>query len=191
MSNQEQPRAALALFMCPHCDEVLKVAAAYVGRRGRCNRCGGRIALLGNPAPNTPLMATAVTDDAGASANPVPPTEKQLEYARGLGAGEEDLQGKDREEVSELIEALRARRRGTGPPTEKQLAYLRRLGADEAAIGALASKADASALIEALHLSPTREQLEALREHGASGAELARIRTRAAAEKRLRELGAR
>ncbi len=187
MSGPPSP-PEMALFICPHCEQVLKVAGAHIGRRGRCNRCGGRIALLGRPQPNRPLMATAVTDEVDRDGPGPPPTERQLDYARDLGATEAQLRGKCRDEVSDLIETLRAQRQQESPPTEKQLAYLQRLGVDEAAIAGLRSKAEASALLEALHLSPTREQLEQLRALGASGAQMARLRTRAAAESLLREL---
>lgn len=183
--------AKMLLFLCPHCDALLKVPEAYLGQRGRCNKCGGRIALIGDVNVTAPQAASAVADETAPDPRLGPPkaaTDKQLAYLRGLGAPEQALHGIDRERASALIDEIKAKRQHGEPPTEKQLAYLKRLGAPERQMGRVRSKADAARLIEDMHLSPTAEQIKRLNALGAGGARVATLKSKAAAEALIEEL---
>ena len=172
------------LFVCPHCEKTLRVRPEHVGRKGRCTACGGRIALLGRTDAAGPQRASRVEDHSpkGPGSRETPATEKQLEYLRNSGVPADRLRDLSRTDASEMIERLVEVRRQGEAPTEKQWAYLKRLGATEDQLARIDSKAAASALIEALHLSPTQEQMAVLRELGATGAQLAALRNRAAAD---------
>ncbi len=184
---------AMLLFVCPHCTEVLKVSPRHLGRRGRCNKCGGRIALIGDAERAEPQAASAVADVAeGPSPYPPKPvTEAQCRYLSVLGAAEEQVKTLDRESASALIAELKQRRGEGEAATEKQVAYLRRLGATDDQVARAASKAAASELIEAMHLHPTSEQIALLHDLGATGAQLAALKTKAAADALIESLYAR
>ncbi len=187
MSRAEgRPESAQMLqFSCPHCDQILCVPEAHLGKRGRCNKCGGRIALIGRAGATGIQAASAVADglEAGNDGQDSvqPATEKQLEFLRSLGAPAHMLNGLDRERASTLIDCMKNQRLAAEPPTEKQLAYITRLGASEGQLRRVRSKAEASALIEDLHLSPTAEQMERLHQLGATGAQLAVLKHKAGA----------
>ncbi|HPO14479.1 MAG TPA: hypothetical protein PLI09_13635 [Candidatus Hydrogenedentes bacterium] len=179
----------MLLFSCPHCDEILKVPEEYLGRKGRCNKCGGRIALIGHAKVKGVQAASKVAEKLERGSDPpAPATEKQLQYLRTLGAPAQALEGIDREQASEWIDKLRAQRHGAEPPTDKQMAYLNRLGAPEKLVQQVRSKADASQLIEDMHLSPTPEQMTRLQKLGATGAQLALLKTKAGAASLMAEL---
>ncbi len=179
----------MLLFSCPYCEEVLKVPGEYLGRKGRCNKCGGRVALIGHAKVNGVQSASKVANGLeSGGATPRPATEKQLEFLRALGAPAQALNGLDIDRASEWIDKLRAQRQGTEPPTEKQMAYLKRLGAPAPLVQRVRSKADASQLIEDMHLSPTQEQMTHLHSLGASGAQLATLKTKAGAAALINEL---
>lgn len=178
----------MLLFICPYCDDILKVPGEYLGQRGRCNKCGGRIALLGTPGLSTPQAASRVTDDLSDEELAQPATEKQLEVLREMGAAEGRLAGMTRDNASRLIQALRQRRLESDPPTEKQLDYLRKLGASATQLRAVTNKAEASALIEEMHLQPTTAQLDYLRDLGVPGARLAVLKTRGQASALIEEV---
>ncbi len=183
--------AKMLLFLCPHCDELLKVPEAYLGQRGRCNKCGGRIALIGDANLATPQAASIVADETATDPRlgpPKPASDKQLDYLRALGAPEQTLRGLDRDQASALIDELKEKRQRGEPPTEKQLTYLKHLGATERQLGRVRSKADATRLIEDLHLSPTADQIKRLKALGASGAHLAALKSKAAADALIEEL---
>jgi len=183
--------AKMLLFLCPHCDELLKVPETYLGQRGRCNKCGGRIALIGDANVTTPQAASLVADETAPDPRlgpPKPASDKQLDYLRALGAPEQVLQDLDRERASTLIDELKEKRQRGESPTEKQWAYLKRLGATERQLAGVRSKADAARLIEDLHLSPTADQIKRLTALGASGARLAALKSKAAADALIEEL---
>jgi hypothetical protein len=177
----------MLLFICPYCNEILKVPGEYLGQKGRCNKCGGRIALIGNPGLSTPQAASRVTDDISDEELSQPATEKQLEVLRDMGALEARLAGITKDNASRLIQALRQRRLESDPPTGKQLDYLRKLGASESQIRAINSKAEAATLIEEMHLRPTAAQLDYLRDLGVPGARLAALKTRGQASALIEE----
>jgi hypothetical protein len=171
-------------FICPFCRETLKIPKEYLGRRGRCNHCGGRIALIGSENIGEVQLATKVAEEAAEEENarPKPPsTPKQRELLVKLGMKAADAAALDREKASERIDALTEAQRGREAPTEKQMAWLRKQGMEEDRIRAIASKAEASALIENMHLQPTPKQIEYLRDLGADGVRIARIKSRAEA----------
>lgn len=175
-------------FICPSCNQVLRVAPKYLGQRGQCNKCGKKIALIGaanNPAPQ---MASLLADKP-ASQRGEPATEAQKEYLRRLGAKESELLGLDKAAASERIDHLRDVHRKQDPPTEKQLGHLQRLGASPTRIEHVISQADASSLIEAMHLQPTQIQIELLHRLGANGTQIARLKTKADASELIEKLG--
>ena len=175
-------------FICPSCNQVLRVAPRYLGQRGQCNKCGKKIALIGaanNPAPQ---MASLVAD-VPAPKRGEPATEAQKEYLRRLGTRESELLDLDKATASDRIEQLKKQHLTQAPPTPKQLAHLGRLGASVTRIEQVVSQADASSLIEAMHLRPTQVQIETLHKLGATGAQIARLRTKADASELIEELG--
>ena len=177
-------------FVCPHCEKLLRVPRKHLGAQGACNKCGGRIALLGRADAEAPQRASKVADAPVGPERGRAATEKQLVYLRGLGAPEAGLRGLSRDGASARIEMLKRERRLAEPATEKQRSYLRRLGAPEELLARADSKEAASALIEALHLEPTHAQRQALRSLGATGAQMAGVKNRAAAESMIASLRA-
>ncbi len=175
-------------FICPKCNQVLRIAPKHLGQRGKCNKCGARIALIGSANDPAPQPASLV-EDLPFNTSDEPATEAQKEYLRRLGARESELTSIDRETASARIDALKEAHRKQAPPTEKQLAHLERLGAPPARIARVLSQADASSLIETMHLRPTRMQIELLHSLGATGAQIARLKTKADASELVEELG--
>lgn len=175
-------------FICPSCNQVLRIAPKYLGQRGQCNKCGNKIALVGSASDPAPQMASLVAGDvAGEPGEPA--TEAQKEYLRRLGAKESEILGLDKIGASDRIEALKEEHRTQAPPTPKQLAHLQRLGASPARIEQVVSQADASALIESMHLRPTQMQIALLHKLGATGAQIARLKTKADASELIEEMG--
>ncbi|MCF6286915.1 MAG: hypothetical protein L3K26_17260 [Candidatus Hydrogenedentes bacterium] len=174
-------------FICPKCKQVLRIAPKYLGQRGSCNKCGTKIALIGSPNDPAPQAASLV-EDMPAAKSDEPASEAQLEYLRRLGAKESQLLGLDKDTASDRIDVLKAEHRKQAPPTEKQLAHLARLGAPPARIEKVISQADASALIETMHLNPTRMQIELLQKLGTTGAQIARTKSKADASDLIEEL---
>lgn len=175
-------------FICPSCRQVLRVAPKHLGQRGQCNKCGKKIALIGAANDPAPQMASLVGElPPGASGSPA--TEAQKEYLRRLGLKDSELAGLDKDSASDRIEALKNHHRKLAPPTAKQLSHLERLGASRESIDLVISQADASALIEAMHLRPTPMQIELLQRLGATGAQIARLKTKADASELIEQLG--
>ena len=135
-------------FICPHCKEHLRINAEHVGLRGKCNKCGGKIALIGQAETEAPQMASVLGELPLEPARPAraesePPTQRQLDYLRDLGMPRAELAGvKTKAEASRLIEAW------LPPPSESQRAYLARLGATSEQIAVLRTKAEAADLIQ-------------------------------------------
>lgn len=175
-------------FICPSCNQVLRVAPKYLGQRGQCNKCGKKIALVGAATNPAPQMASLVVDQVE-SRSGEPATEAQKEYLRRLGARESELLSLDRATASHKIDVLKERHRTQDPPTEKQLAHLQRLGASPERLKTIISQADASSLIETMHLRPTPIQIELLHKLGANGTQIARLKTKADASELIEQLG--
>ncbi len=176
-------------FICPSCKQVLKIAPKHLGQRGCCNKCRTRIALIGSANDPAPQMASLVEELPMEAGSNEPASEAQKEYLRRLGARESEVVTMDRGTASERIDTLKAQHLKLSPPTEKQLAHLGRLGAPPARIATVISQADASSLIEAMHLRPTRMQIELLHTLGASGAQIARMKSKADASELIEQLG--
>jgi hypothetical protein len=174
-------------FICPFCEALLRVEDAYLGMRGKCNKCGGNIALIGKPGRKEPQVASVVMELADGR-EPRPATQRQLAVLKQLGATTQQINGLNIIKASHLIEHLAEKRQQSEPPTENQLKHLKRLGATKAQFSRLKSKAEAAQLIEDMHLSPTRAQLEELKEAGASGAQIAALKSKGRAEALIEEL---
>lgn len=168
----------MLLFTCPECKEILKVPDEYLGMRGRCNKCGARIALIGQPGSMALQAATRVEESEIDDLPSPPATEKQLEYLRSLGAQDRELEGLDRDQASDLIERLVADSRDRQPPSEKQLAYLERLGVPPEQLAGITSRKEASDLIDAMQPPPTDKQLALLKKLGADATQCAALQTR-------------
>jgi len=149
-------------FICPYCQQTLQVAPQQLGQRGRCNKCGGRIALVGRADAQRPQMASQVFDPdnapgttpaavptAAARAEQEAPTARQLEHLQRLGASPQEIAAlRSNAEASRLIDARQP------PPTKSQIAYLERLGATPELLARVKTKAQASALIEKILALP-------------------------------------
>lgn len=174
-------------FICPRCHATLKVPAKYLGMRGSCKHCGGRIALIGRPDPTHPQFASLVEDAAPGPKGP-PATPKQQAYLEKLGTDPNSIARMDKAEAAEAIATRLEAQRAADPPTDRQRAYLRRLGADPDLVAGLPSKAAASDLIEAMHLQPTPGQIELLQRLGATGGQIATLRSKGEAEALIQHL---
>jgi len=174
-------------FICPYCNQSLRVPVHYLGQRGKCKKCGARIALLGDAQKEGPQQATRV-EDAGLVAQeedaPLrvkPMSQAQRDYLMVLGASEVDLRDLTLDEASALIETLKRERHSQDLPTEEQLAYLRRLGLSTKELIAVGSKEEASFLIERLQPKPTEHQIQYLQRLGARPEDIAALRTKSEA----------
>jgi len=169
------------IFICPHCEQTLQIRPQFLGFRGYCKKCGGRIALIGNRNMLTAQRAQAleprVIAIAESTANSPNPFESTLEAAL------EDISGWDDEVVTDFEDEAETE----APPTEAQLRRLRELGATESQIGRLKTKGDAIRLIEVLQPPPTEEQLAILRSYGVSEEELAFLTTEGVAQAMIDE----
>ena len=167
-------------FICPACSEVLRIPRQYVGKRGKCNKCGARIALIGDVQGDQVPTATLVTDTVE-DPKPEPVTTRQAVFLRELGVKEEEIATLNKTTASERIEALKRVHGEFEEPTEKQLKYLRDAGMSDEDMENIASKAEASRLIETWEPAPTENQLAYLKRLGASDAQLADLSKRSEA----------
>jgi len=174
-------------FQCPHCDNVLNIRPEHLGRTGKCNRCQGRIALLGENETGSVQMASVVGETPAPEPSK-PATEAQRDYLRDLGTPEETIEGVDRSKASTLIEQKREEAAAEEPPSDAQLDLLRRLGVTDEERTLVGSKAEASRLIDQLQPRPTEHQLYYLKRLGASDDELAQITTRSQASEIIEKL---
>ena len=174
-------------FICSHCEDVFSIAEQYLGAVGKCSIYGERIALIGNPDATTPQMASVPTDSMVRDAQRSP-TEKQREILEELGTLEAVLEEIDREEASDLIDALWSQKRQGQPATPRQIEYLKKLGAKPHQIEKLRSVGQASQLIEVLQPKPTRKQLRYLKKLGATENEIAALPTQGEAAGLIEEL---
>jgi len=78
---------------CPHCGAKLEIPDEYVGQRGGCKQCGGKFTVPAKPKKKPP------------------PSERQLEYLRALGATEPELRGIDVAAASKLINDYKTKQR--------------------------------------------------------------------------------
>jgi DNA-directed RNA polymerase subunit RPC12/RpoP len=178
---------ALLQFICPRCHATLRVPTKYLGQRGSCKHCSGKIALIGRADATHPQFASLVENEASGPKGP-PPTEAQQARLAALRVAPTQIAGMDRRDASDAIANLQQQVGHAEPPSEKQLEYLRKLGASEAMLAAVRSKADASDLIEAMHLRPTLGQIQHLQRLGATGEQIATLRSKGEAESLIQRL---
>ncbi len=178
-------------FICPHCSDTLRVPDRHIGERGRCKKCGGRIALVVPPEAVEPYTASPIVETVAPAPEARPATEAQRQYLHDLGAPVTAEATLDRERASEQIDDLKRQRDRTEGPTKRQIDWLRQLGMDEARLAAIQSKAEASELIDTWEPPPTENQLKYLTRLGVSETERASLRSRSEAanliELRLRD----
>lgn len=163
-------------FICPHCHQQLKINAEHVGLRGKCNKCGGRIALIGRADAQRPQMASRIAESGEEDTRPATP--RQVELARKLGAPATALESLNRAQAETVIVQQRDLRAEHEPPTERQLDYLKRLGLPAEQAAAIRSKAEASRLIDQWLPPPTKAQRDYLERLGATPSQLAALRTK-------------
>lgn len=168
-------------FICPLCQSTLRIPEKYLGQRGTCKHCGGKIALIGRAGATHPQFASRVEEHLGGPQGP-PPTQAQRDRLAELRAAPTQIVGMDRRAASDAIANLQQQARSTEPASDKQLDYLRKLGASDEMMQSIRSKADASDLIEAMHLQPTQGQIQLLQKLGVSGGRIATLRSKGEAE---------
>lgn len=169
-------------FICPYCEKLLTIDEKHLGKRGRCNRCQGRIALLGTPHENRPLRATAVDEGDDSLDEPeTPATPAQRHYLKDLGVPEHEAAAFTRSHAETEITFRAAARTEEEPASPKQIEYLQRLGLHPKRLAAVTSKAEASRLIEEMLPPPTETQLEYLTRLGANRGQILGLRSRSQA----------
>ena len=172
------------IFICPHCEQQLQVRPQFVGFRGNCKKCGGRIALIGSRSIMTPQWAQKLGPRTQELASPeVPVVPVNPRFKSTLEAALEDISGSEDEMFAEMEDTPLAE----SPPSPEQLARLKVLGATEGQMSRIATRADAIRLIEVLQPPPTDEQLQTLRAYGVSEEELAFLTTEGVAQAMIDE----
>jgi hypothetical protein len=174
-------------FRCPHCGEVLRINAKYLGQVGSCKKCAGRIALVGHENPDVVQVASLVDDGAGVKDNR-PASDAQRALLRDVGVPEERAAGAMRHEVTTLIQVVRDDVRETEPPTSAQMELLRRLGVTDKERALVRTKAEASHLIEGLQPKPTESQVQYLKRLGVPPEKVDKIATRSEAGEMIEQL---
>lgn len=169
------------IFICPHCEQTLQIRPQFVGFRGYCKKCGGRIALIGNRNMLTAQRAQALEPRVIHVAEPTQHGSGPI--ASSLDAALESISGWDDEVVTDFEDEAETE----APPTDEQRRRLRELGATEGQLLRLRTKGDAIRLIEVLQPPPTEEQLALLRSYGVSDEELAFLTTQGVAQAMIDE----
>lgn len=169
------------IFICPHCEQSLQIRPQFLGFRGYCQKCGGRIALIGNRNVLTaqhaqPLGPRVITVAEPAAGQPNP-------FVSSLDAALESISGWEDDVVTDFEDEAETE----APPTENQLRRLRELGATEGQLHRLKTKGDAIRMIEVLQPPPTEEQMALLRSYGVSEDELAFLTTEGVAQAMIDE----
>ncbi len=174
-------------FRCPHCQEVLHISSRYLGQVGKCNKCSGRIALVGHENPDVVQAASLVDDGAGVR-DMRPASEAQREVLRDMGVPEAQAAHALRHEVSTIIQQVRLDIKTFEPPSDAQLELLKRLGVTDDERSLVRTKDEASKLIDGLQPKPSDAQLSYLARLGATPAQLAEITTRGQAGELIEKL---
>ena len=169
------------IFICPHCEQSLQIRPQFLGFRGYCKKCGGRIALIGNRNMLTAQRAQPL----GPRVIVVPESGENHTrlFESTLDAALESISGWDDEVVTDFENEAETE----APPTEDQLRRLRELGATEGQLQRLRTKGEAIRLIEVLQPPPTEAQLALLRTYGVSEEELAYLTTEGVAQAMIDE----
>lgn len=171
------------IFICPHCEQHLQIRPQWVGFRGYCKKCGGRIALIGNRNVLTAQRAQKLEPRPADVASLDVPVARNPNFESSLEATLEDISGWDDEVFSDVEDNLKAE----SPPSPEQMARLRELGATEGQLARLATRGDAIRLIEVLQPPPTEEQLHLLRSYGVTEDELSFLTTEGVAQAMIDE----
>lgn len=172
------------IFICPHCEQHLQIRPQFVGFRGYCKKCGGRIALIGSRNVLTAQRAQSLEPRAVVQPTPDPPAVPlNSRFESSLEAALEDISGWD----DEVFSDMEGESHGEGPPSPEQMARLRELGATEGQLARVATRGDAIRLIEVMQPPPTEEQLQILRAYGVPEDELAFLTTEGVAQAMIDE----
>lgn len=171
------------IFICPHCEQHLQIRPQWVGFRGYCKKCGGRIALIGSRNLLTAQRAQKLEPRPADVASLQVPVTRNPNFESSLEDALENISGWDDEVFSDFEDNVKAE----SPPTEEQMARLRELGATEGQLARLATRGDAIRLIEVLQPPPTEEQLAQLRAYGVTEEELAFLTTEGVAQAMIDE----
>ena len=172
------------IFICPHCEQNLHIRPQFLGFRGYCKKCGGRIALIGErnllnaqPAHALPPRAVVIPST---TVEPIAPSEG---FESRLDEALEDIQVWD----DELVGGDGGSTNGQSPPTREQIVRLKELGATEGQLGHLRTRGEAIRLIEVLQPPPTEEQLALLRSYGVTEDEITFLTTEGVAQAMIEE----
>lgn len=169
------------IFICPHCEEHLQIRPQFLGFRGYCKKCGGRIALIGSRNILTAQRAQKL--DPRVLTVPDSGIARTDLLAGSLEAALDDISAWDDEVVTDFEDESEAE----APPSPAQLARLRNLGATEGQLARLVTKGDAVRLIEVMQPPPTEEQLQILRGYGVPDEELSFLTTAGVAQAMIDE----
>ncbi len=173
------------IFICPHCNQNLQIRPQFLGFRGYCKKCGGRIALIGERNMLNAQHAQALPPrEVVAPADPVrAPVARSEGFESRLDQALDDIHAWD----DEIANEMGLNQHPQSPPTVDQLARLNELGATEGQLSHLKTKGDASRLIEILQPPPTQAQIALLREYGVTDEELAFLTTEGVAQAMIEE----
>jgi hypothetical protein len=158
----------------------LQIRPQFLGFRGYCKKCGGRIALIGERNKLNAQRAQALPP----REMPVPESQANVPVApmegfdSRLDEALDDIHAWD----DEIAREIGMEHQTEVPPTKDQLARLRELGATEGQMSHLRTKADAVRLIEVLQPPPTEAQLNILRSLGVTEEELSFLTTEGVAQ---------
>lgn len=172
------------IFICPHCEQNLQIRPQFLGFRGYCKKCGGRIALIGERNMLNAQRAQALPprEATPLSSAPVAAVTSSDAFESRLDEALDDIHAWDDEIANEI-----GMQSQSAPPTSDQLARLVELGATEGQLSHLKTKGDAIRLIEVLQPPPTEEQLEILRSFGVTDEELSFLTTEGVAQAMIEE----
>ncbi len=173
------------IFICPHCEQNLQIRPQFLGFRGYCKKCGGRIALVGernmlNAQRAQALPPREVAAPASTAVVPVAPSDG---FESRLDEALNDIHAWD----DEIAEEMGIPIHNDSPPTTDQLARLKELGATEAQLANLVTRSQAIRMIEVLQPPPTEEQMTLLRSYGVTDDELAYLTTEGVAQAMIEE----
>lgn len=158
----------------------MRVPAQFLGQRGKCNRCNGKVRLAGdgnNPAPQRAEILTTTTQSIGDTLLDQL-DEVALQTCWRALAPDDPLPGQGAPTLRHELRQLIATPTGEEPVSGKTRSALLRLGLEREAIEALGSEYKARQIHEELHLQPTVHQRQALHALGVNGAAIAAARSR-------------
>ena len=173
------------IFVCPHCEQNLQIRPQFLGFRGYCKKCGGRIALIGDRNKLSAQRAQALPPRevvAAASTTTVP-----VARAEGFDSRLDEALDAIHAWDEDIGEEFGVQQSDQAPPTADQINRLKELGATEGQLSHLQTKGDAIRLIEVLQPPPTEAQIALLRTYGVTEDELAFLTTEGVAQAMIEE----